>query len=375
MMANQGENRRSARRSASTALIGVTVMGAALWATLAGRSPDSSVPVSVQWSEMTWTVFSGIPARVLLRWSPDFPDEGKTRVKSEIEKMFGEIDQTFNAFKPTSLVSEFNRSPAHQVVKVSPLFTRAVELGAHVTAATGGAFDLSVWPLKELWSRAAERQIPPTREEIRAAAANVGPDVLTRLSEGEVMKNREGAALDFGGLVKGSVVDRIVDFLKRNGVTDGLVQCGGEIRAFGRNRQGGAWRLGVQDPLRDGEVVGHLAPEEEIALSTSGNYRQPIRIGETTYYHIFNPATGEPVSTDVLGVTVWVKGGPDSNALADAYATAMTALGPARGMELAQKLGFEALFVVKSDRPGENDDLVMTDGFRRVFQRVSPGRD
>ena len=169
-------------------------------------------------------------------------------------------------------------------------------------------------------------------------------------SEGAILPLNPPASLDFGGIIKGYAVDRAVALLKSRGAASGLVQVGGEIRAFGTSPDSRPWRVGVRDPLDEGGVEGVVMATGDLAISTSANYEQPVRVGGVDYYHIFDPRTGAPVDTRLLSVTVVLDQGEWPNAIADALSTGVAVLGPERGLALIESLpGAGALFVVRGD--------------------------
>jgi thiamine biosynthesis lipoprotein len=146
-----------------------------------------------------------------------------------------------------------------------------------------------------------------------------------------------------------------------------LVQIGGETCAFGISRRGKPHAIGVQHPFARGRIwTALVSPEAGIAASTSGNYEQPVVIGERVYYHIVDPRTAMPVDRNVASVTI-VFGRTGMNALADSLSTACAVLGPEKGLPLVEKLGGEALIIVVGERgPTEHTTagwggLVLTD--------------
>ena len=169
---------------------------------------------------------------------------------------------------------------------------------------------------------------------------------------------------DFGGIVKGYAVDRVRQILLNYSITAGLVQLGGEINAFGDN-DGKPWRVGIQHPKQMDKIWGVISSNNRLRVSTSGNYRQPIQIKGKSFYHIFSPETGRPVSERVLGVTTASLDGKTSNARLDGIATAITVMGATKGLALAEKLHIDALILYekKDGSIGE----IMTPGLLNYY--------
>ncbi len=324
------------------------------------------------WLERNTLVFHGIPARMLVE-TPN--KKARTEAQTAFDETFEAVEKVFSAFSKDSEIGRLNTSTEDSAVPISGDLFRALEISRDIHDRTEGAYDPTVWPLKRLWSRAKKNQKLPEKDVLSAALERVGMDRLKffRNKEKEPMLQKlSGVSLDFGGMAKGLVVDRISERLKRAGIENGLVQCGGEIRSWGKNNNGKPWHIGVQHPLEENKLYGTVQADGDISLSTSGNYRQPIEIGDVTYYHIFDPKSGQPVSTDVLGVTVLIRGRDDGNARADALATAMAVMGPEKGLQAAKAAGAEVLFILKGADEKSPTRPVMSAGFEQVFKPVLP---
>lgn len=340
-----------------------------------GQSPiDAKSPIkaetgNLKWHDKSFSVFHGIPARVAFAVQADKAGEKTAKeLLARSEETYAEINRIFNSFDKTSEVGRLNANPTADPIPISEEMSKAVKMALDISTASDGAFDLTVWPLKTLWSAAPRKGAIPSAEEIDKALEAVGSDKLIfSESEGLLTKKTQGLSLDFGGIIKGYVVDQLHLLFTEAGVGHALIQCGGEIRVWGLNSDGHRWRIGIQHPLQKGAIRGSISGLNEFAISTSGNYRQPIKIGESSYYHIFDPRNGQPVSTDILGVTVMISIREFPNARADAWATALAVLGWEKGLKLSKKHGFDVLYFVKSKEGGEGIDSVMSEGMRRFF--------
>ncbi|MGH3051218.1 MAG: FAD:protein FMN transferase [Gaiellaceae bacterium] len=145
-------------------------------------------------------------------------------------------------------------------------------------------------------------------------------------------------ALDPSGLVKGWSVDRAVDLLDEAGARNFALNAGGDMRLRGRAVPAWSWRIGIQHPL-ERDAVARVLETRELAVATSGAYE---RGG-----HVLDPRTGGEPSSGILSVTI---SGPDL-ATADAYATAVLAMGPARATHWTARLdGYQALTILADGR-------------------------
>ncbi len=338
-------------------------------------NPAKNEQIRLRWFEQKLVVFHGIPVNIkfAIRQNELSVEQQGQHLKEVVSSVFERVNAEFNAFSDSSELGKLNQQTSLEPLTVSQDMLIALKLASEMYEKTGGAFDPTVWPFKKVWNQAKKTGILPNGKELLEQAQHVGMGKVTFTdSPPSIKKQVNELQFDFGGFVKGLAVDWITADLKKEGITQALVQCGGETRIWGLNADEVGWRIGVQHPVDMQAMDGAIQSEREIAISTSGNYRQPIQIGEQTYYHIFDPKTGQPISTDVLGVTVIAVKDRYANAKADAWATALAVLGAEKGIEFARKNDIEVMFLIKDDaRPG-GIRRVLTEGFTAYYQPISP---
>lgn len=335
-------------------------------------------------TERSGLLYAGIPARI--QFTTDAGEAIRMKLKgvpdgelrrgglSTRERLDGAWDilvrtgTIFNPFEPSSELAILNANPTTSPVGVSDWLALVAGFATTVSQMTSGAFDATVRPLKTVWKKAAQSGVLPDDSEITHALGRMGWGYVTLLRNEkggwEIARNRPGMELDFGGIVKGWSVGMAISFLLDNGVKSALVQVGGEIALAGQSPSGRPWRIGIRHPLDPTANWTVLDITGRTAVSTSGNYEQPVMIDGTPYYHIFDPATGHPIPTDVLGTTVIVTGGQNPNAMADGLATAFAVMGPDRAIEAAAGMpDVEVLLIVRDPVTG------------KPVERTSPGFD
>jgi thiamine biosynthesis lipoprotein len=216
---------------------------------------------------------------------------------------------------------------------------------------TKGAFNPAVGPLVRAWGFGPdEPETLPGDGEIRALLKLVSFEAFElRDSPPAVRKHLAGAQLDFGAIAPGYAVDAIGSLLERHGVTNYLVEIGGEVRARGKHPDGRGWKVGIEKPAED-----PLAPRrlhmvftlQDAGLATSGNYRNfQVRDGKRIG-HILNPRTGYPEPNSLLSVSV-LAGDAMS---ADAYATAFMVMGLEEALRFVEAHDrLEALFLTTDE--------------------------
>ena len=153
-----------------------------------------------------------------------------------------------------------------------------------------------------------------------------------------------GQSIDLGGIAKGYVADALVSFLADRGVTDALINIGGNVKALGQNENHSSWQIAIQDPGGQyGNAAGIVSLQSGYSLVTSGVYERGFDLDGIRYHHILDPHTGYPIQNGVLSVSILAK----SSLLADALSTACFALGVEGGLPLATSYGAEAYFILE----------------------------
>jgi thiamine biosynthesis lipoprotein len=314
------------------------------------ESPAVLEAIGDDWWEAKQLIYHGIPARIVFLLPPAAGTDPDV-VNEAVWHEFDRIGRIFNPFAPDSEISSINSAPRSDTISVSDDLTSVIRISKQLWLDSDGEFDPTMWQIKRLWQDAEKNQQIPSEKDINTALhwtgfSNVQLDVKAENSIG--FKNHP-VKFDFGGIVKGYAVDQVRHIFLSSGVIAGLVQLGGEISAFGNNN-GKPWRIGIQHPKQMDKIWGIISSNGTIRVSTSGNYRQPVQINGKSFYHIFSPKTGKPVSEKVLGVSTASLDGKISNARLDGIATAITVMGASKGLALAEKLKIDAVILYeKSD--------------------------
>ncbi|NQU21228.1 MAG: FAD:protein FMN transferase [Candidatus Nealsonbacteria bacterium] len=287
----------------------------------------------------------------------DLPgDAARQTVEDEIRQELQQIDGLMSTYRPDSELSNFNRfDRTGEWFDVSPQTAAVLEEALTVGRLTDGAFDVTVGPLVNLWNFGPDVAVPqkvPTPEQIESAAARVGfENVEVRTDPPAVRKKLPGLTIDLSGVAKGFAVDRVAEYLAGRGAENFLVEIGGEVRAAGHNHRGVSWRIGVESPVVGIRAVEKTVALKNLAMATSGDYRNYFEADGVRYSHIIDPRTGRPVTHRLASVTVL----DASCTRADALATALMVLGPQEGYELAVREKLAVLMIVRTVT-GSNDD-------------------
>jgi len=280
----------------------------------------------------------------------DDPEVASQAARAALERI-GELDRCLSDYNPASELSQLGRGAPHaHPVPVSDDLWHILARAQDVSRLSGGAFDVTIGPLTKLWRRGRRQHQWPDAERLAQARAAVGYQHLKLDASRRTAQLTRGAMrLDAGGIAKGYAADEALRVLRRFGVQRALVDAGGGM-ALGAPPPGQAgWKVGVATLSAD------APPERFLRLSccgiaTSGDAWQFVELQGQRYSHIIDPRSGQPVTVR-SSVTVVARDGTT----ADALATALSVLGPHRGMDLIEQLcGAEARLVWLADDDAEH---------------------
>ena len=258
------------------------------------------------------------------------------------------VDASMSTYREDSELSAFNRAPVGEWQALSAPLIEVLEVSRGVAEASGGAFDITVGGLVNLWSfgpEARPEEVPP-EELLQARLAQIGPDKVELDAEGGRARRLSDVYVDLSAVAKGYGVDRVGDYLASQGVEDFLVDIGGELILRGhRDGEAAPWRVGVEVPDERRQVAQYVLALTDLSVATSGDYRNYFEEGGQRYSHTIDPRTGRPVEHALASVTVLSA----STAKADAWATALSVLGPQASLDTAHR---EGLAVLTLERDG-----------------------
>jgi len=260
-----------------------------------------------------------------------------------IEEQLATVDHSMSTYREDSEISRFNASAANTWFTVSPDFYNVLSTALVVGRSSGGAYDVTVAPLVNLWGFGPGPAIdaPPAEPAIEQLLAQVGQDNIRLDGGSSQVKKLVDLSLDFSSLAKGYAVDQVANWLAGQGLKRFLVEVGGEMRMAGMSGRGDPWRVAIEQPDSTGRSVATAISLTDVSVATSGDYRNYFEVAGVRYSHSIDPRTGYPVAHDLVSVTVV----HPSAMLADAWATALTVLGAEQAMAVAQAEALAVYFI------------------------------
>lgn len=246
-------------------------------------------------------------------------DQQKRNFSADIDSILAAIDTSMSIYNPASVIVAFNSST--NGAEVDNLLAEVVLKSIAISNETNGAFAITVGPLVKAWGFHIKRGEMPTDSDIKELLKLIGLDKIA-LNGNYLQKKHPKVMIDVNAIAQGYTVDLIGEFLERKGVTDYLVEVGGEVRTLGLNPRGTFWVVGVDKPMDD--AISGEDLQVKIALSgkslvTSGNYRKFFVRDGVKYSHSIDTKTGYPANHTLLSATVLDKTGARADALATAF--------------------------------------------------------
>lgn len=272
------------------------------------------------------------------------PNVNAAALKQAIRSELASVNQVMSTYMPGSELSRLNRSPVGRWFQATPDLVQVIHLSQDIYHISGGAFDVTVGALVNLWGFGP---LPmsgkvPSDQAIEDARSKVGFNLLS-IKDSRLRRDAD-IYVDLSGIAKGYGVDKVYELLTKQGYKNFMVDIGGELRAHGVNDRGHAWRIAIERPDVTDRVPFTTIPLNDMAMATSGNYRNYFEVGGKRYSHEIDPKTGRPVTHNMASVTVLAP----TDARADALATALYILGPKRGMALAEKQHLPVFAILKT---------------------------
>jgi thiamine biosynthesis lipoprotein len=262
------------------------------------------------------------------------------RLRAAIQRVLDNVIAQMSNWEAGSDISRFNRAPPGAWCDLPADFAQVLDAGLEIARASGGAFDPAAGALVDLWGfgPAGGRSAAPDQAMLAAAAS--GWPAIER--DGARARRMSEVRLDLSGIAKGFAVDAVARALRALGAQDFLVEIGGELLGAGVKPDGQPWWVDLETPPATALAPLRVALHE-VAVASSGDYRRFFEQDGIRYAHTVDPRTRRPVANDVVSATVLHA----SCMLADAWATALTVLGPEEGMALATRERLAARIVVR----------------------------
>lgn len=265
-------------------------------------------------------------------------------LQAEIELALEKVNNQMSTYRSNSELSRFNQMALASTIEVSPDTAYVIQAGIDLYQSTDGALDITLGPLVNLWGFGPDKRPVkvPSSELIAQTKAKTG---IEHLSIDGVKLNKDNPDLyvDLSSIAKGFGVDKVASLLAKYQPKGYLVEIGGEVSLYGTKADGSPWRIAIEQPDVDERQVQQVIAPGNMAMATSGDYRNYYEEEGQRFTHIIDPRTGYPVNHRLASVTVLHK----QCMIADGYATAMMVMGTEDSLALAQEHNLAIMLIEK----------------------------
>ncbi len=317
--------------------------------TVGGCSLQPTQPVTRSFNSMG----TRASVTVAIEYSDCLPE-----LADAVHAVFQNLENQLSTYKSDSEISRLAAVAGRSPMAVSEDTYRVLELSKQYGELSGGALDITVAPLVQLWGFGGRPPHHPPDPEVIGERLGLVDFRRIELQKGTAFLP-VGMSVDLGGIGKGFAVDKAIEASRRSAARALMVDLGGNIRVLGQAEPEVPWMIGIRNPFERDRVVGKIRLADGTAVATSGNYERFVEMEGRRYSHIIDPRTGYPVE-GMAAVTVV---SPDATT-SDAFSTALFVLGMDSGLEVLRNLpGTEALFIPDRD-PIE---LWLTPGMAKLF--------
>lgn len=294
------------RKYILTVMIGITAM------TVLSSCANKENAVKGQPDQSTQEIFAMDTYMSLTAYGSN-SEEAVNKAVQEINR----LDAMFSVGNADSDVTKINENGSGEVSEETAfIMNRAMQ----VSEKTNGAFDITIYPLMELWGFTTKNYRVPESSEIAEALKGVS---YTNVSvNGQQVALTGGSSIDLGGIAKGYTSSRVIQIMKDCGIEHAIVNLGGNVQVLGTKTDGSDWRVAIQNPASENNYLGILSTTDK-AVITSGGYERYFEQDGQVYHHIIDTQTGYPSDSDLTSVTIVYSDGTT----ADALSTALFAMG------------------------------------------------
>jgi len=268
----------------------------------------------------------------------------QTVISQEITAELARIDASISNYRNDSTIELFNAQLDTEPHEVNEEVVTLIEQARKVSAASNGCYDLTVKPLFDLWGFKKDVFNLPSDEALQQTLQVIGIEKLVTIDATHLQKTLPNLRVDLSSIGQGHSVGRIASLLEKHGVTNYLVEIGGELKIRGKKSDGQPWRIALEKPLPNERKLSKIVTfnsGEPMSLMASGTYRHYFDSNGKRYSHILDARTGKPVEHNTVSVAVL----HPNPAIADAWSTALLCLGSEAGIKVANENNIAALYV------------------------------
>lgn len=276
-------------------------------------------------------------------------------IASKATEIMRKYEEKLSFFKEASEISMINRKASEGFTRLSYDTYEILKKSEYYSKITNGIFDITIAPLVKGWAVNSENPNILTRKEVLELKTLVNYDDLVLMENNlSAMLLKKGQKIDLGGIAKGYIADKIIDFYKENNIKSAIINIGGNIKVLGCKDEESLWSVGIYEPVKHSKTTICSLELKDKSIVTSGGYERAFTYNNELYCHIINPKTGYPVKSDLKSITIVSNDSIDG----DGLSTPLFIMGKQKAYEFMKKNKISGVMITDKDEIIITKDLL-----------------